>query len=239
MQRVGTALLEALRKRNARKPVSLAGAEALRIAAAAPANGARGRIELRAADGKAEVEVRGIDRDIYYVGRKLDPTQPDELPFQVALGDDHYFVLGDNSPGSADARLWLRVTLTMEDGTQVTGSLDDPTQPDLTGLLRAPPDNPADDGYLQLMQAALFAPRERGASDDADIEEPLEVLRNHASRRGRGAFDFWTEGGGFVRVSLKDVKSLHVERHPYVQRRLFVGRPFAVFLSPRGVKLID
>jgi signal peptidase I len=240
---VGTALLEALRKRDAQQPISLAGVEALKIAGAAPANGSRGRIELRALGEKAELEVLGIERDIYYVGRKLDQRGPDELPFQVALGDDQYLVLGDNSPGSADCRFWIRITLTLEDGTQITGSLDDPTQPELAALLRGPRDDPALDAYVKLFKVTHFTPAERGeAGEDADtreMQEALEMLKKFADSRGRGAFDFWTEGGGFTRVSLKDVQSLHVEPHPYVQRNLFVGRPFAVFLSPRGMKLID
>jgi signal peptidase I len=110
---VGTALLDALRKRDREKRIQL-DVEGMKIAKAQPANGARGRIELSGEEGgEAALEITGIERDIYYIGRKLDPDKAPELPYAVSLGDDQYFVLGDNSPGSADARLWVRITLFM------------------------------------------------------------------------------------------------------------------------------
>ncbi len=245
VQHVGTALLDQLRARDAEKRIRLDGPEAMRIAGGEPAGGRRGRIQLLPAGGKASVTVHGIDRDIYYIGRTLEePRERRELPMGVSLEGDHYFVLGDNSPGSADCRYWIRVTLFLEDGTQVTGSLDDPTQPELVSFLKKATDQ-ADpySAYHKLFRLAHFTAQERGddreQADARTVQEAFEQFKAAARNDGRGAIDFWTEGGGYVRVSLKDITAIQVERHPYVQRELFVGRPFAVFLSPRGMKLID
>ncbi len=241
---VGTALLDALRKRDREKRIQL-DVEGMKIAKAQPANGARGRIEISGANGgEAALEITGIERDIYYIGRKLDPEQLPELPYAVSLGDDEYFVLGDNSAGSADARLWVRITLYLEGETEVTGSLDPPTQPELATLLGTTSSSDPGVSILeQLRRVALFTPEERGEEgEDADaraVQDAYRTFKEAASSKGWGAIDFWTEGGGFVRVNLRDIKHFQVQRHPYVQRRLFVGRPFAVFLSPRGMKLID
>ncbi|MBX3459812.1 MAG: signal peptidase I [Planctomycetes bacterium] len=244
-RRVGTALLDQLRARDADSRLALNSAQALAIAKAEPPGGRRGRIVLKAAGEGASVQVLGIDRDVYYIGRTLEePRSRTELPLGVALAGDQYFVLGDNSPGSADCRYWIRVTLFLNDGTQVTGSLDDPTQPELTSLLKkASVAGDPYNAYAKLFRVAHFTAAERG--DDRDqpdartVQEAFEQFKDAAKSHGRGAIDFWTEGGGKTRVVLKDVDAIQVEAHPYVQRKLFVGRPFAVFLSPRGMKLID
>lgn len=242
---VGTPLLDQLRARDAEKSIDLAGPEALRIAAAEPASGRQSRIELRSgAEAGSQVRVLGIDRDIYYVGRTLEDADGSrELPFQVSLGEEQYFVLGDNSPGSADCRYWTRVTLFMEDGSQVTGSLDEPSQPELVRLLaRAGDEGDTFSAYHLLFRVAHFTPEERGdtpGDDGAIIERVLGLLERAAAAQGRAGVDFNTVGGGHTRVTLADIKHIQVQPEPFVERKLFVGRPFAIFLSPRGMKLID
>lgn len=244
-QPVGTALLDQLRTRDTESRIALSDAEALALAKAEPPGGRRGRIVLAAAGEGAKVQVQGIDRDVYYIGRILEePRSRSELPMGVTLQGDQYFVLGDNSPGSADCRYWIRVTLFMNDGTQITGSLDDPTQPELVGLLKkAVAENDPYNAYAKLFRVAHFTPAERDddreQADARTVQEAFEQFKNAAKSHGRGAIDFWTEGGGKSRVVLKDVDAIQVEAHPYVQRKLFIGRPYAVFLSPRGMKLID
>jgi signal peptidase I len=242
---VGTALLSQLRARDAEQPLRLDSPEALEIARAQPPGGFRGRVVLRALDSGADVRLDGIERDIYYRGRMLD--QPfggrDQLPLGVALGDDQHFVLGDNSPDSADSRYWTRVTLFFEDGTQVTGALDMPTQPELVGLLNRTDSGDGFSVYGYLNRLAHFTPEERGDDrEDADARvatDSLELFKRAATDYGRAAIDFYTEGGGYRRVRLADVEHLQVESAPQVERHLFVGRPWAVFLSPRGPKFID
>lgn len=249
VRHVGTPLLQQLRARDAEKRIRLDEEVALRMAHAAPPLGKRGRVVLRGLQGGGELQVQGIERDVYYLGRMLDePTGRTDLPLGIALEDDHYFVLGDNSPGSLDARAWTRITLFMNDGTQVTGSLDGATQPALTQMLMRA-ESPGDpfNAMAKLQRVAHFAPTERDPDRDDDlaladakeIAEALRMFKEAATGYGRGAIDFWTEGGGYVRVRLQDVDHFNVSAHPYVQRRLFVGRPFAVFLSPRGMNLID
>ncbi|MCA8918267.1 MAG: signal peptidase I [Planctomycetes bacterium] len=242
---VGTPLLDQLRARDKEKSIDLAGPEALQIASAEPGGGRQARVELRSGEENgAQVHVLGIDRDVYYVGRTLeDETGSRELPFQASLGEDQYFVLGDNSPGSADCRFWTRVTLFMKDGTQVTGSLDEPSQPEFVRLLaRAGEEGDTFSAYHLLFRVAHFSPEERGdtpGDDGSIIKRVLEQLANAATAQGRAAVNFNTVGGGHVRVTLADIEHIQVQPESFVERKLFIGRPFAVFLSPRGMKLID
>jgi signal peptidase I len=238
---VGSPLLDQLVSRDTGKRITIAGPEALKMASAEPAEGRKARIELR---GKAHVRVHSIDRDIYYIGRTLeDGGKQRELPFQVTLGDDQYFVLGDNSPGSADCRFWTRITLFLNDDTQVTGSMDLASQPELARILAQSAAEGATISALEkLMRVAHFTQAERGEDSGSDSElvaDALAELKQGANAQGRAAIDFYTEGGGFVRIRLADVERVQVASLPYVERKLFVGRPFAVFLSPRGMKLID
>ena len=237
---VGSPLLDQLAARDAKKHVDLAGLDALELASAEPAEGRKSRIELR---GKAEVRVLGIDRDIYYIGRTLESDKQRELPFQVALGEDQYLVLGDNSPGSADCRFWTRITLFLADGTEVTGSMDEASQPELVRLLaQSAAEGETVSALEKLFRVAHFAPVERGdegTNDGEVVTSALDTLKSGAKTQGRAAIDFYTEGGGFVRIRLADIERVQVASLPYVERKLFVGRPFAVFLSPRGMKLID
>ncbi|MCZ7604810.1 MAG: signal peptidase I [Planctomycetota bacterium] len=242
---VGTPLLDQLRSRDAEGRINLAGNVALEIAKAEPAGGRQARIEIAGgAEKGATLRIRSIDRDVYYVGRIQEwlQNQP-ELPFQVELGDEQYLVLGDNSPGSADCRYWTRITLFLEDDTEVVGSMDEPSQPELVGLLvKAGEQGDPFNAYFKLRGVAHFTPEERGeakGSDGTVVIAALEQLKEASKTQGRAAIDFYTEGGGYTRIRLADIKHIQVERMPYVERKLFVGRPFAVFLSPRGMKLID
>jgi hypothetical protein len=165
---------------------------------------------------------------------------PRERPFTVKLGDDQYFVLGDNSPGSKDARAWIRAILRLKDGTQVVGGLDDAGQ-ELAVLLAGAGRESGLSALQRLQRVAMLHVSERddGASDFDLVQQAMNDLRTHALQEGRGAVDFYTEGGGISHVVLADIETIQVQMVPYVERKLFVGRPFAVFLSPRGVKLIN
>lgn len=243
-QDVGSPLLDQLRARDNEGSINLAGPEALKLAMAEPADGRKARIEIRSGDEHGgEIRIRSLDRDIYYIGRQLSEFgETTELPLQVDLGEDQYFVLGDNSPGSLDSRYWTRVSLFLSDGTQVVGALDVPPNPELGQLLlQAAVEGDSYSAHEHLMRVAHFTPEERG-DDEPDgniIAAALRQLKETAKTRGRAAIDFYTEGGGYVRIKLADIDRLQIERTPYVERKLFVGRPFAVFLSPRGMKLID
>jgi len=242
---VGTPLLDQLRARDADSRLRLDSPEAIEIASAEPPAGRRGRIVMRPVDAGAEVRVAGIDRDIYYIGRQMDRRFVGlvELPLGVTLEGDQHYVLGDNSAGSADSRYWVRITLFLNDGTQVTGALDMPTQPELVGLLARTATSDGMNAYVHLQQLAHFTPQERGDdrehADTLVVRDSLELFREAARQHGRAGMDFFTEGGGYRRIVLADVENIQVEAHPHVERKLFVGRPWSVFLSPRGAKLID
>lgn len=241
---VGTPLLDQLHERDRAGNLNLADEHALRIASTEPADGRRAYVGMRAGDDSgATVRLLGVDRDIYYVGRTQENNNgvSVELPFQVDLEGERYLVLGDNSPGSADCRSWTRITLFMDDGTQVTGALDPASQRPLVDLLAQAGDSSGLHALGRLLDVAQFSPAERPAAepDGVIVQGALRDLKDSADRLGRAAIDFYTEGGGYVRVRLSEIESIQVQPHPYVERRLFVGRPFAVFLSPRGMKLID
>jgi signal peptidase I len=61
------------------------------------------------ARGPAEVGWLRLDRDVYYTSDYLDRTDgnaPAAIGKPYALMEDEFFVLGDNSPRSFDARVW-------------------------------------------------------------------------------------------------------------------------------------
>ncbi len=240
-QTVGTPLLDTLRSRDKQRHLDFASVETAKLASTEPAGGRKARIELSAEGGGATVRVLGIERDIYYRGRVLPELDPaPEMPFGVNLQGDQYFVLGDNSPGSKDARAWIRAIVRLKDGTQVSGDLDDGGQ-ELAVLLSGAAQPNELSAMQKLQRVAIFRAAERsdGKSDAQLVTEAVDALRAHARKEGRGAVDFYTEGGGYVRVAVADIETIQVQQVPYVERDLFVGRPFAVFLSPRGPKLIN
>lgn len=238
----GTPLLAALQSRDKLKRLDLSSLDAVKLGATQPAGGRKARIELAGGDvAGAVVKVLGFERDVYYIGRVLPELNAGpERPLGLKLGDDQYFVLGDNSPGSKDARAWIRAILRLKDGTQVVGGLDDAGQ-ELALLLAGAGRESGLSALQKLQRVAMLHPTERddGASDFDLVQQAMEALRTHARQEGRGAVDFYTEGGGIARVTLSEIETIQVQMVPYVERKLFVGRPFAVFLSPRGAKLIN
>ncbi|MCC6573593.1 MAG: signal peptidase I [Planctomycetes bacterium] len=214
--------------------------EAFDLAEVEPAQGRRGQVRV-SATGEAAVEILGIDRDVYYVGRVLQTREGNrELPFAVTLKDDQYFVLGDNSPGSKDTRFWIEVIIEQNDGTAVVGGLDDQGQYIAHLLDRGREKAPS--ALTNLQWVARFSHSERGLdqpSNEEVLARAVSVLKQEAQKERLAAIPFITIGGHDVQVEVSKIKALHVRLVPYVERDLFVGRPFAVFLWPNRMKLID
>jgi signal peptidase I len=61
--------------------------------------------------GPATVTRVGLDRDLYYQSRRSGSRydRASAIVNPMTLGPDEFFVLGDNSPFSRDARMWTRV----------------------------------------------------------------------------------------------------------------------------------
>jgi signal peptidase I len=259
---VGSGLLDALRNfdksRKAQgKPVEPLNSEAIsRVAQGEIEASHRARITFAGADAK--VRVLGVDRDIYYVGRMLDideggKTALKEMPYGFALGDDEYFCMGDNSPNSKDCRFWIALEIVLNDGTLYTGGLDDEGQVIAAFLNSEPSGEPlnykAPDGRTvkasclrSLQRIARFSQKERGPNlpSNADIlKASVEGLKRAAGEKQLTRVQFITEGGGVVYVNLADIKEFRVRNVAYVKRDLFVGKPFAVFLWPHRMKLIE
>lgn len=259
---VGSSLLDALRNydksRKAQgKAIDALNSEAIaKVAQGEIDSSKRGRITFAGAD--ARVRVLGIDRDIYYVGRMLDvdvggATELREYPYGFSLGSDEYFCLGDNSPNSLDCRFWVALEVILNDGTVYTGALDDASQVMSQFLINEPSGEPLNykspDGrnvktncLRSLQRIARFSHKERGLNmpTDAEIRKAaLDGLKRAAGEKQLTRMQFITEGGGIVYVNLDDIRELRVRSVGYVKRSLFVGKPFAVFLWPHRMKLIE
>lgn len=71
------------------------------------------------------------------------------------------------------------------------------------------------------------------------MKTSLEALKRAAGEKQLTRVQFITEGGGVVYVNLAEIKEFRVRSVSYVKRDLFVGKPFAVFLWPHRMKLIE
>lgn len=240
---VGTPMLAVLRELDKNSQINLAGDDAMKLASEQPAIPRRARVHL---SGESRFTLEALQRDIYYQGRFITPQQPGgvltELPFAVKLEEDQYFVLGDNSPGSQDCRFWTQIELWMKDGSQHIGSLHGATQPTLARYLAEAGSPNGESALSKLLSVAQHKQFERGDEallDSELVASALEDLIRHMGEKNRHTLPFFNNAGGQEVIEPADIKRIQVRRIPYVERKLFAGRPFAVFLSPRGLKLID
>ena len=67
------------------------------------------RLSLVAHDCKVAIDRMVLERDVYYLSA-MEVGMHDSLPAVLELGDNEYFMLGDNSPSSSDSRYWGAVT---------------------------------------------------------------------------------------------------------------------------------
>ncbi|MEE9311069.1 MAG: hypothetical protein V3V10_01530, partial [Planctomycetota bacterium] len=234
---VVTPLLAALRNRDKESKFNLAGDVGMKLAKETTVEKRRARIYL---SGESTFTLESLQRDIYYQGRFFGSDQ--ELPFAVKLEEDQYFVLGDNSPGSADCRAWTQVEIWMNDGSQYVGSLNQITQPTLAKWLHQSGAKNGQSALQKLISVAHYSQEERGIdalSDTVLVNQVLEDLQAYLKDKNRLTLPFFNTSGGKETIDAANIKRIQVRPMPYVKRELFAGRPFAVFLSPRGLKLID
>ncbi len=201
----------------------------------------RGQVRFTSGGSGGSISHLTIDRDVYYIGRLLEHVTNEEHPWQelaysTRMGDDDYFVLGDNSAGSKDSRLWFEAEIKMKNGDVYRGGVDDIGQPLAEYLSKKPYSDDSPFTMLRMVQrAAQFTVDERdGGPTQAEVEA---TTLTQIQRLKELRFNLAT--GGDVTISTKNIESFTVRNAPEVPRRLFVGRPFAVFLWPHRSKLID
>lgn len=258
--RVGSPMLDLLRAQPKDRPLSEV---AQALTEPTPRRGrvsfSGGAVSDAESGHSPQLIVHGIERDVYYLGRILDTevggkTEQRELPFGFNLGPDEYLVLGDNSPGSKDSRFWTAIDLVTQDGTLFTGGVDDEGQI-IASLLNsfdageqlvfkdAASGRTAPCSALRsLTRVARFSHKERGSQMPTDAEilkNTLEGLKRAAQKQNLTRLHFITEGGGVVYVPVDEIREIRVRAVAGVKRELFVGKPFAVFLWPHRMKLIQ
>lgn len=75
------------------------------------------RFEIEAEGGAVVMGDIAVDRDVHYIPKSMPGLGPGDRGVRIPI--DHYFMLGDNTVGSSDSRLWKLSSLTLKDGTEI------------------------------------------------------------------------------------------------------------------------